>query len=178
MWLSRQKHFSFSRQTTHRANFGRLRKNRSAIQRTRGPSTKTGGSRKGPSLMSKWDGVAPRIWVSPSTFGPLFFRWKASLSCICSYSGLFHAEHGAVWSVVGGSDKHCCDKYCCCQRATVIYRKNTVILTWATKSVKIVPGRLRTMNCKLLNEDDTQWQQIFVKQLAVTQPATFHAIGR
>jgi len=45
-----------SRQTTHQAIFGRLRKNRSAVQR--GPSTKTGDSQKMPGLMSKQDGVA------------------------------------------------------------------------------------------------------------------------
>jgi len=45
-----------SRQTTHQAIFGRLRKNRSAAQRARGPS-KTGDSQKVPGLVSKRDGV-------------------------------------------------------------------------------------------------------------------------
>jgi len=47
-----------SRQTTHQAIFGRLRNNRSAAQRARGPSTKTGDSQKVPGLVSKRDGVA------------------------------------------------------------------------------------------------------------------------
>ena len=52
----------FSRQTTHKAIFGRLRKNRSAAQRARGPSTKTGDSQKVSGLVSKRDGVAlPRV---------------------------------------------------------------------------------------------------------------------
>jgi len=45
------------RQTTHQAIFGRLRKNRSAAQRARGPSTKTGDNQKMPGLVSKRDGV-------------------------------------------------------------------------------------------------------------------------
>jgi len=44
--------------SSHQAIFGRLRKNRSAAQRVRGPSTKTGDSQKVPGLVSKWDGVA------------------------------------------------------------------------------------------------------------------------
>ena len=46
-----------SRQTTQ-AIFGRLRKNRSAAQRARGPSTKTGDSQKVPGLVRKRDGIA------------------------------------------------------------------------------------------------------------------------
>jgi len=45
-------------QATHQAIFGRLRKNRTAVQRARGPSTKTGDSQKVPDLVSKRDGVA------------------------------------------------------------------------------------------------------------------------
>jgi len=47
-----------SRQTTHQAIFGRLRKNRSAAQRARGPSSKTGDSQKVPGLVSKRNRVA------------------------------------------------------------------------------------------------------------------------
>jgi len=47
-----------SRQTTHQAIFGRLRKNRNVAQRARGPSTKTGDSQNVPGLVSKRDGVA------------------------------------------------------------------------------------------------------------------------
>jgi len=39
-------------------SFSNVRKNRSAAQRARGPSTKTGDSQKVPSLVNKRDGVA------------------------------------------------------------------------------------------------------------------------
>ena len=41
------------------AIFGRFRKNRSAAQRTRGLSSKKGGSRKGLGLANKRHGVTP-----------------------------------------------------------------------------------------------------------------------
>jgi len=53
-----KKFFIFPKQTTHQVIFGRLRKNRNATQRARGPSTKTGDSQKVPGLVSKRDGVA------------------------------------------------------------------------------------------------------------------------
>jgi len=56
--MPRQKNSSSFEATTHQAIFGRLRKNRSAAQRARGPSTKTGDSQKMPGLVSKQDGVA------------------------------------------------------------------------------------------------------------------------
>jgi len=56
--IPRKKIPHFSRQTTHQAIFGRLRKNRSAAQRARDPSTKTGDSQKVPGLVNKRDGVA------------------------------------------------------------------------------------------------------------------------
>ena len=71
LWIPRQKNLYLLKQATHQAIYGRLRKNWSAAQRARGPSTKTDGNRKGPSLVNKRHGVAPPSWVSPSSFGPL-----------------------------------------------------------------------------------------------------------
>jgi len=58
MYTTLKKIPHLSRQTIHQIIFGRLRKNRSAAQRARGPSTKTGDSQKVPGLVSKRDGVA------------------------------------------------------------------------------------------------------------------------
>jgi len=99
-----------SRQITHQAIFGRLRKNRSAAQRARGLSTKTGDSQKVPGLVSKWDGVAlPR--VSPSSFDHCCAMvrchgGKSACHVFSDNTAFFHAEHGAIWSVVDGSGEH------------------------------------------------------------------------
>ena len=73
---------------------------------------------------------------------------------------------------------------------TMLYRKQcaeigfvgsmTTILIWMTRSVKISPGRLRTVNRRLLDEDDIQSQKMFAKQLGVSQAAIsmLHAMGR
>ena len=76
--------------------------------------------------------------------------------------------------------------------ATMLYRKQRaeigfagsmpIILTWVTRSVKIDPGRLRTVNCSpLLDEDDTQSQKMLAKQLGVLKqsfPCGFMPWGR
>ena len=86
---------------------------RSAAQWARGPSTKTGDSQKVPDLVSKRDGVALHSWVSPSSFGPLLtcamVRCRGGKSACHVFSdnaAFFHAEHGAISSVVGGSGEH------------------------------------------------------------------------
>ena len=67
------------------------------------------------------------------------------------------------------------------QRAEIGFAGSmTTILTWVTRSVKIVPGRLRTVNCRLF------WtrmisQKMFAEQLGVSQAAIsmrLHAMGK
>ena len=48
----------------------------------------------------------------------------------------------------------------------------TTILTWVTRSVKIGPGRLRTINCRLFwTRINTQSQKMVAEQLGVSQAA-------
>ena len=91
-----------SRQTTYQVIFGRLRKNRSAAQRARGPSTKT-GDQKMPGLVSKRDGIALLSRVSSSSFGPLLtcamvrcHGGKSACHVFSNNAAFFHAEHGAI----------------------------------------------------------------------------------
>ena len=93
LWIPRQKNSSF--EANHSSShfiLGRLRKNRSAAQRARGPLTKTSGSRKEPGLVNKRHGVASP--VSPSSFGP--FLTCAMVRCGGNFS---HGTqtHGNGW---------------------------------------------------------------------------------
>jgi len=58
VYTTPKKFLIFRGKAIHQAIFGHLRKNRSATQRARDPSTKTGDSQKVPGLVSKRDGVA------------------------------------------------------------------------------------------------------------------------
>ena len=84
LWIPRQKIPSLSRQTTYQAIFGRLHKNRSAAQQARAPSTKTGGSRKGPGLVNKRLGVD----LADPVERTVIEYSERSLTVLCPFSDL------------------------------------------------------------------------------------------